>query len=360
MRISRVAVWAFIIVVALAYPAGPVWATAPTYKAIDLTPAGFSRVYAWGVGGGKEVGMGYVPATDTWHALVWSGTAASVVDLTPSNGREWAAFGTNGIQQVGYGYGPTSQMHAMLWSGSGSATDLNPAGFSSSKATAVSQTVQVGYGYSPSGQYHPLVWSGTAASARDLCPSAFPSSWIDGTDGTHHIGAGNSAATNNRYHALLWTGTSTNAVDLNPAGYIETVGKGVAGNQQVGYGSTPSSGLTHALLWTGTAQSYVDLGEGYGYATNGTKQVGIHGGSACVWNGTAASVVNLAQFLPSGLRNSGSSAWGIDEQGNIVGYAYDLAGNEHAILWEPEQVPEPATLTLLTVGGLMLLRRKRK
>ena len=52
--------------------------------------------------------------------------------------------------------------------------------------------------------------------------------------------------------------------------------------------------------------------------------------------------------------NSYAEAFGIDA-GNIVGWYNDGSG-AHGFL---APIPEPATLSLLTLGGLMLLRRRR-
>jgi hypothetical protein len=54
------------------------------YTAIILNPVEFIRTEALGVAGGQQVGRGDVRAADgsvNTHALLWSGSAASVVDL---------------------------------------------------------------------------------------------------------------------------------------------------------------------------------------------------------------------------------------------------------------------------------------
>ena len=50
------------------------------------------------------------------------------------------------------------------------------------------------------------------------------------------------------------------AVDLNPSGFTESFADDISGTQQVGEGSgSATGGNGHALLWNGSAASYVDL-----------------------------------------------------------------------------------------------------
>jgi hypothetical protein len=90
-------------------------------------------------------------------------------------------------------------------------------------------------------------------------------------------------------------------VDLNPEGFDISACWGNSGNRQVGAGHGPASqGKAHALLWFGTA----------------------------------ASVVDLHQFLSSDYDES--VAVGVDSSGKIIGYAYNVfTGRAHAIMWIP-------------------------
>ena len=298
-------------------------------SAVDLNPYGFTwsgvedtdgvQQAGWGrvyymVGGRRPYLVNYV------HAVLWTGSAASAVDLNPAGFAESWAYGVGGGQQVGEGlihyYTPkkggsyVSQNHAVLWTGSAaSVVDLHPAGFTSSLAYGVGEGQQVGYGSiqyntnkkggSSVVQCHALLWTGSAASVVDLHPAGFASSGALSVAGGQQVGYG--TCTDGTQHALLWTGRAASAVDLHPAGFTSSVANGVNGVQQVGYGFD-ADGTQHALLWMGNA----------------------------------ATVVDLNTFLPTGFTNAVATA--IDAAGNIVGYAWSSVNRDdnHAFLWKPQ------------------------
>jgi hypothetical protein len=180
------------------------------------------------------------------------------VDLNPAGFTNSGANATNGTQQVGGG--TTGGVdHALLWTGTAaSVVDLHPAGFVSSGAAGTNGSQQVGSGVLASNFAHALRWAGTAASAVDMNPSGFNNSYAQGTSGIQQVGFGDGSATGGQTHALLWTGTAASAVDLNPSGFTASQAYSTNGTQQVGFGDLPSN-HSHALLWSGTAASVIDL-----------------------------------------------------------------------------------------------------
>jgi hypothetical protein len=315
--------------------------------------------------GGQVAGYGYVSSGSTLtHAEVW--TKSSYADLNPNGFLASFASGTDGTHQVGAG--GINSYHALLWNGSAATyVDLNPSGFTTSYAYGVSGTQQVGRGIVPNGNnyYHALLWAGSAASYMDLNPSGFTESAAFATNGAQEVGDGYGSATGNNEHALLWNGSAASALDLNPSGFTVSYAYGTSGVQQVGYGyiSTPTGNFNHALLWGGSANSYVDLQptaftESFAYGTSGAQQVGDGYGSitgqkehALLWNGSSASYVDLGAVLPATF--SGSYAYSIT--GNTVyGYAQDSSGYYHAIAWS---IPEPASLWFAPL--VILVRRRR-
>ncbi len=355
-----------------------------TYQFVDLGmgPPGYNVAEARGVGDRLQVGFAQSEVNPALadHALLWSGSAASLIDLNPAGFTGSYAYAVSQGQQVGSGWigpvgDPTSSLHALLWYGSAdSCVDLTP-GASRAVATSTDGHQQGGYGASPSwnNRWHALLWSGSAASVTDLNPDGYAWSGISGMGGGQQVGEGGSSSS--VQHALLWTGTPSSIVDLHPAsGFSGTYAWDTDGQQQVGTGYSQTG--ERALVWSGSAQSVVDLtpsgfASARAYGVAGGYQVGagpktVMGPShALLWAGSPDNYVDLQTFVPSDF--AGSVAYAIDAEGLVVGDAWRLVPGqvdqygqplheEHAVMWVP--VPEPATLSLLVLGGLLFARRR--
>src|ERR1044072_7039210 len=131
--------------------ASPVFAG---YQFVDLSPVNYSPSSASGIANGQQGGNGRLGSS--YHALMWSGSAASVKDLNPAGDSESYIEAISGGRQAGYGIpsGATNS-HALLWSGTAaSVVDLHPAGFVSSSAEGISGNEQVGAAYAADGFGH--------------------------------------------------------------------------------------------------------------------------------------------------------------------------------------------------------------
>lgn len=327
------------------------------YVCFDLSP-GFFETQSFSAAKGQSVGFGTLSGGSS-HALLWLCGGSSVVDLHPSGFYNSQANYTSGTQQVGEG-----DEHALLWSGSAdSVVDLHPAGYSGSEAFAVCGNEQVGMGWGAMSNgfaVHALLWFGSASTVVDLNPPGFEWSYALGTSGGQQAGYGATSGPSGG-HAVLWSGTAASAVDLNPTGYVRSAANGISGGQQVGVGWGPATGFNfHALLWYGSAASAVDLNpagwtasECWGCYSN--YQVGDASWNpppdgfyehAMLWSGTPDSAVDLHQFLSSNYVSS--SAHGIDENGNIVGWASGVGTWQHAIEW----VPLPKSMVISNDPGV--------
>jgi len=229
---SKIAFFILIISIILTNPA-----RATEYRAIDLTPNGFTGATVNGAGGGRQVG--YINTVNGNHAVIWNGSANGYTDLNPAGYNvKSEAYGISGKQQVGVAWGTTASQyaHAFLWNGSASGgIDLNPSsGYYSSLAYGTNGTQQVGIASSSTSyQPHAMLWSGTAASSVDLNPSGFTYSYGYSIGGTQQAGYG---VKDGSFYALLWNGSSDSYTTLNPDGFDFAIAYGTNGTQQVGYG----------------------------------------------------------------------------------------------------------------------------
>jgi len=233
-------------------------------SAIDLHST-FTWTYCSGNHNGQQVGFGERPVyfTTTQHAMLWTGSAASAVDLHPIAFAYSKALGVHDGQQVGYGSsiaypgltadapGYHTASHALLWTGSAaSVVDLNPAAFTASEASATNGVQQGGWAYDAVLGQHAGMWSGTAASFVDLHPAGYTDSKVNGMTAAKQVGeawVGPLGLPGSVRHAIVWQGTAASAVDLNqylPAGYLNGVATGVdAAGNVVGYAyNAPPSG----------------------------------------------------------------------------------------------------------------------
>ncbi len=325
-------------------------ASAQDYHSNDITPAGSNSGKLNAASGGKQVGGSQVTNSYSPHACLISGNALTAVDLNPATAYYSMATCLDDSQQGGWAYLPVG-IHALVWSGSSdSYSDLNPSGYNFSYCLGLHSGEQVGYAQQQSyfiSASHAYCWRGTATSGVDLHPvTAYVFSRAVACHDGEEVGyvsniaypEGEYLSYHNVSHAMRWAGTAASAVDLNPAGFDASEATCTSGTQQGGWGYIAlSTSHLHALLWSGTAASAVDLhplaySETRINAMNADKQVGdgwvgtpgVVGSvrHALAWSGTADSVVDLNQYLPAGYTNG--VATGIDAQGNIVGYAYNI------------------------------------
>ena len=189
------------------------WNVAQLTSPVDLNPSGYAESEAYAVHGGMQVGYAYSSATQTYHAMLWHGSAASAIDLTPSTVTTAYATGLGNTTEVGAGVLVNSTVnHAFLWHGTAaSLVDLHPSGFNDSIARATRGGIQVGYGHiTGTNVLHALLWKGNARSVVDLqqlAPTTISSSQAYAIDPSGDILGAALSTTTNTWHAVMWVPT---------------------------------------------------------------------------------------------------------------------------------------------------------
>ena len=144
-------------------------------------------------------------------------------------------------------------------------------------------------------------------------------------------------------------------------GDVSSCANGINGTGQVVGSSTDNSRNSHAFLFSGgLIMGLGTLGGRASFAggiNNAGQVVGwadtASGDShAFLYNGGTMIDLNTLIDPSTGWTLEGASA--INDLGQIVGYGYNAAGDYDPFLLTP--TPEPATLSLLALGGLAILR----
>jgi hypothetical protein len=186
------------------------WKVGQLQTPVDLHPVGYAFSEAYVVSGKFQAGYAYSSVTNSYHAILWHGTANSAKDLTPSTLSSAYVTGLGTKIQVGCGTPVgVSVLHALLWHGKAKKmTDLHPVGFTDSCARAAHGTIEVGYGHiTSSGALHALLWQGSAQSAVDLhqyLPGTFTSSEAYAIDANGDILGSAYSTSTASWHAVLW------------------------------------------------------------------------------------------------------------------------------------------------------------
>ena len=330
------------------------------YSIVDLGDFGGNYSQARAINlAGQVVGEGLLPVAGTvQHAFSWQSGLLS--DLGTLGGQNSRAVAINNAGTVGgWAQDASGATQAALWNGA-SVTALPTLGGNSGAAWGLNDAgAAVGQSSLSSGVYHAVLWNG--AGVHDL--GTLGGSYSVAYDINNHgivVGEADNSAGGER--ACLWG--ASGAVDLGSlsGGLWNAAAKINDSGAVILWGTPAGASASHAAFWNGISGSpVVDLGTfggsvSWAYGLNDQGSVvgwaqepdGTY--HAFVWNGTVKTDLGtLGGFY--------SSAYGINDQGVVVGFAQDASGVTHAVEWLP--VPEPASAVLLVGGvvGLWMLRR---
>ena len=319
------------------------------YTITDLGPGKPAKIN----NAGQVVGTHWInPNWTGARACLWENGSCTVLG---SFGSASYAHDINEQRQiVGLAITGGNTDRSFLWE-NGVMTDLNIGGDSNSRAAAINESEQI----AGSRRY----WNAYFLDGDDYYEIENKQSYDINACGL--IVGMTRVGSNAGRRGFLWdkggavtelatlAGTESGARAINDQGQI------------VGY-SVGADGYNHLVLWeNGGITDLGFIGEGCCEPSDINENGQIVGGYLAAGNAWPpflcqdGHIYNLTDFILDGSGYEFGWAYGINDLGQIVCEAEHLdSGERHAILLTP--IPEPATLSLLAVGAVALLKRKRK
>jgi probable HAF family extracellular repeat protein len=306
----------------------PTAALAAPPEVTDLGTLGGGNSWAFAVSENREVVGGAETATGDEHAFSWT-PAGGMVDLGTLGGSESLAFGVNDNGEVvgcsditGTGGSCSAgesgnDVHAFSWTATGGMVDLGTLGGATSDANAVNDSGQVvGWAETASGAVHAFSWTRTGGMV-DLGTLGGLYSNAAGVSDSGQV-VGTAATANGDLHAFSWT----------PGGGMVDLGT-LGGSQSLSFGVNDSGEVVGCADIAGGAP-YQDCEGG------GSSEYAFD------WT-TSGGMVDLGA-----LGGSASVAYGVNDNGEVVGEAQLASGPSHAFSW----TQAGGMVDLETLGGL--------
>jgi len=315
---------------------------------------------AFGINNSGQV-VGYAKIGGLNHPVLW--TNGTILDLPRLSDNHSITFSINDSgQAVGSSYTPSESGHPVLWD-NGSITDLGHLGSGGYGGQGGAHDINndgavVGYSWLNTSENHAFLWSNGDMVDLGSTVVGQNSSAYAINDSGQVVGV---SAVNNADHACLWSQGTATLLD-DPDTYLSFASDINDSGQVVGWSS--KGGVQQAFIWEGgVRQDLGTFGQRYSraLAINNSGQilgmvydddVGI---DHFLWS--SGEIIYVNDLLPDW---SVRSLNDINDAGEIVGqarYLHDGLGRR-AVLLTP--IPEPATLTLLAMGGLALVRRRKR
>jgi hypothetical protein len=234
---------------------------------VNLHPAGAEYTGSSASGGGGQQQVGVVEGsffcvqcnhdTQSFHAGMWSRTAASFSRLHATNHETTRAVATDGQRQAGGGLNmSTGFSNALLWNGPNSmAVNLHPQFYEESYLNTIQGSTQGGYVRFTGQNQKAALWTSTAASMVVIHPAGFNSSKVNFLRNGLQVGEGIPTNPGNRIQAIAWHGTAGSWINLHsklPAAFLywssAATGIDSVGNIR-GYITNPGETISRAVIW---------------------------------------------------------------------------------------------------------------
>lgn len=252
---------------------------------------------------------------------------------------------------VGYATTPGGAEHAFLYD-TGLMQDLGTRGGDTSRAYGANDTgLVVGWAQDAAGDRLPTRWDNGIPRALPTLGAA--GGTARGVNASGMI-VGHSYLATTTYHATAWQ--EDGVTDLGTLGGNGSVAYAVNATGVVAGGADDVTGTRWACLWSGSGRQ--NLGGLTGASSSVASDINDRG-QATIWNYgiSRASLWDTARMIDLGtLGGDESWAYGLNNQGEVVGWAELPSGVYHAFLWRDADgngtTGSDEMLDLGTLGGL--------
>ena len=339
------------------------WAEKP-YRLVDLGPAGHESGAMDINSAGQVAGWTRKPPGVWQYPAFWDSDGSS----TGIGGVSGSAEAINSIGQVVGIRNLSTGYRGFIWDADNGVQNLGdlPGGQDYSEAKGINDAGQVVGISSAATGYRGFLWE-AGTSMRDLgdLPGGQDISYA--IDVNNHGQVAGYSKTITGWRAFLWNDDVTGMRNLGelPGGDDQSMAFAVNdGAQVVGYSEAATG--RRAFLWDADTDIMQNLGDLPGGPDLSIARAINNRGQVV---GDSHAAVGQRAFLwdaDNGMRNiddlvdDSAAGWelkyayGINDLGHIVGYGQTPGGEHHAFVL----LPEPATLSLLAVAGLAMLRRR--
>jgi hypothetical protein len=193
-------------------------------------------------------------------------------------------------------------------------------------------------------------WNGSAFTYLGMCMPGANVTISNAIDGSNVVGWYSDAS--DIVHGFIYNGSSWMTLDMPDASWTNPIR--IDGSNIIGiYGNT--SGVVHSFLYNGSTWTTIDMPGAQGthaQSIDGSNIVGYY------WmNGVQHGFLyNGSSWMTLDMPNaSWTVAMGIDGNNVVGSYHSGTDSDSHGFIYT---IPEPASLILLSLGGLLLRRKK--
>lgn len=329
-------------------------ANPPAYTITDLGTLGGSSSQALSLNAAGVVAGWSSTLDGPTHAFLFSGGGLLDLGTLPGGSNSFAQGINNAGQVVGYADTGVGFQHAFLYS-NGQMQDLGTLPFGRfSSAQAINTLGQIaGNSDTVDGTFHAFLYTGGMMTDLGLLPGGKYSDAYALNDQGQVVGQAATGA--NANHAFLYSGGTMQDIDSSSSPYSIAYAINNAGQVAGGIESATNK-LLYAFVYAGGTMTIVGVSDTVAYGINNLGQVvgslGLSNGGTGAFLYSGGTLTDLSTtLLPA---NSGwqlQAAVAINDNGQITGYGFTSAGEQHAFLLTPVPQDTSSPTTTASLSG---------